>query len=249
MEVLNIKKINAENLKTLVRKFLLMDTSIFLNITKDSVFSNSYLPTKDVVKVAKYKLEDIFEIDDDISNIIKISIHTGSVLIDDLKFFDLNKLTGKIEYYQDGNDCIAEKIIMEDGKQKIIIHCADPEEIGFISMTDDQVKKAFDTSSLVYKFDLSIDELSTIIALNARKKSQELFEIYSDSNGVHACDNDYDRIIDAGYTTDTDKIMMFKHFLNRVDKENYICMICKNKVILKSKDTNTIIGLNLAIKG
>lgn len=249
MKVVNIKKINAENLKTLVKKFLLMDSSIYLNISKDSVYSNSYLPTKDVVKVCKYKLEDIFEVDGDIENTIKITLHTGSVLIDDLKFFNIDKLNGTIEYYEDGNECIAEKIIMQDDKRKITIHCADPEELGFISMTDDQVKRAFDTTNALYQFDLSSDELVALMALNARKKTQELFELYSDKNGVHACDSDYDSILDVSYTEDTNKILVFKHFLNRVDKENYTCIVCQNKIVFKSKDTNTVTGLNLAIKG
>ena len=48
---LEITKINPGPLTNTVKKLLLMDQSVYLNLTDDTIFSNSYLPTKDVAKI------------------------------------------------------------------------------------------------------------------------------------------------------------------------------------------------------
>ena len=58
---LEITKINPGPLTNTVKKLLLMDQSVYLNLTDDTIFSNSYLPTKDVAKIVITPTSEIFE--------------------------------------------------------------------------------------------------------------------------------------------------------------------------------------------
>ena len=58
---LEITKINPGPLTNTVKKLLLMVQSVYLNLTDDTIFSNSYLPTKDVAKIVITPTSEIFE--------------------------------------------------------------------------------------------------------------------------------------------------------------------------------------------
>ena len=45
---LDIQKIHTGPLTTMVKKLLLMDTTVYLNLSGERLFSNSYIPSKDV---------------------------------------------------------------------------------------------------------------------------------------------------------------------------------------------------------
>ena len=47
---IQVKKISVPHLTSLIRKMLLMDTSVYLNVNNDRIWSDVYTPTKDVVK-------------------------------------------------------------------------------------------------------------------------------------------------------------------------------------------------------
>ncbi len=243
---LEITKIYPGPLTNTVKKLLLMDQSVYLNLTDDTIFSNSYLPTKDVAKIVITPTSDIFEFEQKPDMPVKISFFAGQKMIDCLKFFDIHNLRGTLHYYQEGDEYFAEKLIIRDGVLEVTLHCADV-SLGFTTMSETQVSAAFGKDNSIYEFDLSQENLIKLNNLITLDKN-ELFKIYSDNRGVHVAGDTYDIIIDDSITETHNSVDLFKTFFSRIDKESYKVTVCQNKLLLDSEDSSTRVALNLAIK-
>jgi hypothetical protein len=244
---IKIKKVSVPHLTSLARRMLLMDTSIYLNVDNEKVWSNVYTPTKDVVKSNWLPVNEVFQFEKPLEETVKISFFSGSRLLNCLSYFNPHNLSAEITAFKDEDDGViyAEKITLIDNQLKIDLHCQDI-SLGFTSMTSDQVSRAFDLSTKNFEFKLSTEVLTKITALLPLDKS-ELFTIYSDSQGVHAKSESFDLIIDDNYTEEKAPCKVFKSFLQKVDKETYNISVCENKMVFVSEDSNTMAALNLAI--
>ena len=69
----NVKKIQVQNLISLLKKVSAMDTASYLTITPDRVHSDVYTSTKDVVKSVTMQLQDVMEFDKPLKDTIKLS--------------------------------------------------------------------------------------------------------------------------------------------------------------------------------
>ena len=241
-----INKVSVPHLSNLIKKMLLMDSSLYINIDENRVWSSVYVPTKDVVKSFGIPVSDVFTFDKPIDNTIKLSFFSGSRLLACIGHFDPHQLSMEISTFEDDGVYYADKVILRDQKLKIELHCQDI-SLGFTSMTDDQVKRAFDESTEVFKFQFSREDFTKVGALLTLDKS-ELFEIVGDTDGVHVKTEAFDIVIDDSKKEDSKIVKStFKSFLEKVDKETYDVIVCENKVIFKSQETSTLIALNLAI--
>jgi hypothetical protein len=244
---IQIKKVSVPHLNSLIRKMLLMDSSLYLNVNSERVWSDVYTPTKDVVKSISLPTKDVFQFEKPIEDTIKLSFFSGQRLQTCLSYFDPHNLSAEMNVFKDEDDGIlyAEKIILKDNQLKIEIHCQDI-SLGFTSMTSEQVKRAFDLSTKSYEFKLSSESFSKVLSLQSLDKS-ELLTIYSDKQGVHVKSDSFDIIIDDHYKKVQEESSIFKSFLQRIDKETYHVTVCENKMVLNSEESNTTVALNLAI--
>lgn len=244
---IQIKKVSVPHLNSLIRKMLLMDTSVYLNINPERIWSDVYTPTKDVVKSISLPINDVLHFEKPLNETIKLSFFSGQRLLSCLSYFDPHNLSAEMNVFKDEDDGIlyAEKIVFKDNQLKIELHCQDI-SLGFTSMTPEQVKRAFDLSTKSYEFKLSSENFSKVLSLQTLDKS-ELFTIYSDKSGVHVKSDSFDIIIDDNYKKVEEPSSIFKSFLQRIDKETYTVTVCGNKMILVSDESNTTVALNLAI--
>lgn len=243
-----VTKVSVAHLNGLIRKMLLMDTSLYININKDQVWSSVYTPTKDVVKSFSMPTSDVFTFENPIEETIKLSFFSGSRLANCIGHFDPHHLQMEISIFKDEDEGVfyADKMILRDQKLKIEIHCQDI-SLGFTSMTEDQVTRAFDKSSELFQFQYSKEDFTKVSSLISLDKS-ELLKITGESDGIHIKTDAFDIIIDDNQKiNDGIQKSTFKSFFERVDKETYHVSVCENKLILTSQETNTIIALNLAI--
>jgi hypothetical protein len=224
-----------------------MDTSLYININKDRVWSSVYVPTKDVVKSYGLETKDVFEFESELEETIKLSFFSGARLLTCIGYFDPHHLSMELSTFKETDGSYyADKVILRDQKLKIEIHCQDI-SLGFTSMTDDQVGRAFDKSTSLLNFTLSREDLSKVSQLLSLDKS-ELFEIYCNSEGVHIKTDAFDIVVDDSKTKDSPiSKSTFKSFLEKVDKETYEISLCENKLLLESQESATKIALNLAI--
>lgn len=241
-----INKVSVPHLSNLIKKMLLMDSSLYINVDENRVWSSVYVPTKDVVKSFGIPVSDVFTFDKPIDNTIKLSFFSGSRLLNCIGHFDPHHLSMEISTFEDDGVYYADKVILRDQKLKIELHCQDI-SLGFTSMTDDQVKRAFDESTEILKFQFSREDFTKVGSLLSLDKS-ELFQIIGDVDGVHVKTEAFDIVIDDSHK-ESEKIVKstFKSFLEKVDKETYDVVVCENKIIFKSQETSTLIALNLAI--
>jgi len=242
-----IKKVSVSHFSGLIKKMLLMDSSLYININSERVWSSVYTPTKDVVKSYSLPTTDVFQFESGLEETIKISFFSGQRLLNCIGFFDPHQLSMEITTFKDEDEGVhyADKIILRDQKLKIDIHCQDI-ALGFTSMTDDQVKRAFDESTSMFQFQFGKDDFSKITSLFAMDKS-ELFQISGESDGIHIKTEAFDIVVDDTQNLDGISKQTFKSFFDKLDKENYDICVCENKLILKSQESSTLIALNLAI--
>lgn len=243
---ITVKKISAPYLTSLIKKMLLMDTSVYINISKDLVYSSVYTPTKDVVKSFSLPTSEVFEFDKEFDKDIKLSFFSGSRLMSCLSHFDPHKLSADISYFEDESGVLyADKITFKDQKLKIDVYCQDI-SLGFTSMSPEQVSRALDTATEEFSFTLSREDLNKVSSLMTMDKG-ELINIYGDANGIHIKTEAFDIIVDDSKKGSTEVKSTFKAFLDRVDKETYDVFVCTNKLVLKSQESSTNMAINLAI--
>jgi hypothetical protein len=245
VKVTNVK---VANFNTLIKKMLLMDSSLYININRDRVWSSVYTPTKDVVKSYGLETKDVFDIQNQPEETIKLSFFSGSRLLSCIGHFDPHHLSMEISTFKDEDEGVyyADKVILRDQKLKIEIHCQDI-ALGFTSMTDDQVKRAFDESTSLYSFQFSKEDFAKVTSLLTLDKG-ELLQLVQDPEGIHIKTDAFDIVVDDSKTSDSKSVKStFKGFLEKVDKETYDVSVCESKLILKSQESSTLIALNLAI--
>lgn len=243
-----VNRIKGNNLTSLVKKMLLMDSQIYLTLTSDEVQSSVYLPTKDVVKKTQLNLGDVFELDETLDKPLKLAFFNGVKVINALQYFDIAAISGEISYTELDGEYYAEYLEIEDNTLKMKLNCTDP-DLGFVSMTPNQIEIAFSNKAKKYSFDMAESDLTKIINLNSTEKS-ELFSIYGDTNGIHIAGDNYDFIIDDSSITELEKVNIHKKFLSKLDRENFEVDVCtgeQNKIVLTSRSTNTAVALNLAL--
>lgn len=242
-----VTKVNVAHLNGLIKKMLLMDTSLYINVNQDLVWSSVYTPTKDVVKSFSIPTSEVFTFEKPIEDTIKMSFFSGSRLQNCIGHFDPHHLEMEISTFKDDDEGVyyADKIVLRDQKLKIEIHCQDI-SLGFTSMTEEQVGRAFDTSSEIFKFEYSREDFTKVSSLFTLDKS-ELLQIASESDGIHIRTDAFDIVVDDRQKGDGTVKSTFKAFFDRVDKETYTVIACENKLILISQESQMRIALNLAI--
>jgi hypothetical protein len=242
-----IKKVSVLQFSGLIKKMLLMDSSLYINMNSENVWSSVYTPTKDVVKNYSIETKEVFQFEDYLEETVKLSFFSGQRLLNCIGFFDPHHLSMEITTFRDDDEGVyyADKVILKDQKLKIEIHCQDI-SLGFTSMTEDQVKRAFDESTSLFGFQFGKDDFNKITSLFSMDKS-ELFQISGEADGVHIKTEAFDIVVDDSQKLSGVQKQTFKSFFDKLDKENYSIYVCENKLILKSQESSTRIALNLAI--
>jgi hypothetical protein len=243
--VIKIKKVNANNLSLLVKKMLMMDSQLFISIDKDSIFSNIYTSTQDIVKLYKAPISDVFEIEEVLENQIDLSFFAGKKIQDVLSNLNSSEISMDIYYIKYQEKYLADKIILKDSKLTIEVLCQDP-SFGFTSMTEKQINTVLNTKLKVFEFTINKETLSKVLNLFSLD-TDEIFEITTDKHGVNIKTRSVLLNISDVYKKKLDtKIITFKRLLDKVDKEDHNLIVCEDKIIFESLTDNTKTILNLA---
>ena len=79
---------------------------------------------------------------------------------------------------------------------------------------------------------------------------KELFKFKITEKGVHVAGDRYDAVLThqvETFSDDLTEVSIYKKYIPILDKENYKVIVCENKVIFKSLDTNTVLTVAVAI--
>ncbi len=241
-----IKKINGYELSSFVKKLLPIDKFIFMKIGKEGTVSSVYFPERDAVKLVTTPTKDIF--DTDISSPIKVSFYNGTKVIDALSHFN-GDVRGRIRYTEYDGELMASDFIMENEDLQISLACTDP-SLSFMEMSKDETDRAFGTDSSLFQFDLLTTHVDKMKSLFNLDKDEDIFTLYINEKGIGIKGTSYDATLCHSYDSDSDvgtKVVIYKKYVNLLDKENYRVVVCDNKVVFRSLDTNTHLTVAVAI--
>lgn len=247
MKQISIVSIDVAEFQYYVKKLLAIDKFIFIKLTNENIVSSVYLPQRDAVKFSSIETKEIFQIEDTIEKPVKISFFNGTKVIEALSNFS-GTVTGTIVYEEMGDEFIATDFIVFDNSLKIKLFCADP-SLSFMEMSTDEMKRAFDTSSALFDFELLTTHVAKMKSLFNLDKEKETFSIYANTDGVNVKGDNYDALLTSNVNVKSDnpKVSVYKKYLSLLDNENYSLQVCSNKVVFKSQDSGTILTVAVAI--
>lgn len=246
METTTFNKIDGYELSSFVKKLLPIDKFIFMKIAKEGTVSSVYFPERDAVKLVNVPSKDIF--DGDIDQPIKVSFYNGTKVIDALTHFN-GDIKGRIKYSEYDGELMASDFILENDDLQINLACTDP-SLSFMEMSKDETDRAFSTDGRLFEFDLLITHVDKMKSLFNLDKDEDVFTLYIGDKGISVKGTSYDASVTHSYESDVDpgaKVVIYKKYLSLLDKENYRVMVCDNKVVFKSLDTNTHLTVAVAI--
>ena len=241
-----INKIDGYELSTFVKKLLPIDKFIFMKIAKEGTTSSVYFPERDAVKLVNTPTTDIFEAD--IDNPVKVSFYNGTKVIDALSHFN-GDVKGRIKYSEIDGECMASDFILENDDLQINLACTDP-SLSFMEMSKEETDRAFGTDAKMFEFDLLTTHVDKMKSLFNLDKEEDIFSIYIGDKGISVKGNSYDATLCHTYESNVDvgtKVVIYKKYINLLDKENYKVIVCDNKVVFRSLDTNTHLTVAVAI--
>lgn len=241
-----IKKINGYELSSFVKKLLPIDKFIFMKIGKEGTVSSVYFPERDAVKLVNTPTKDIF--DADINSSLKVSFYNGSKVIDALSHFN-GDIRGRIRYTEYDGELMASDFILENEDLQISLACTDP-SLSFMEMSKEETDRAFGTDSSLFQFDLLTTHVDRMRSLFNLDKDEDIFTLYINEKGIGIKGTSYDATLCHSYDSDSEvgtKVVIYKKYINLLDKENYRVIVCDNKVVFRSLDTNTLLTVAVAI--
>ena len=241
-----INKIDGYELSSFVRKLLPIDKFIFMKIAKEGTVSSVYFPERDAVKLVNTPTSDIF--DADITEPVKVSFYNGTKVIDALSHFN-GDVKGRIKYTEYDGELMASDFILENEDLQINLACTDP-SLSFMEMSKEETDRAFDTESRMFDFDLLTTHVDKMKSLFNLDKDEDIFTLYIGDKGINIKGTSYDATLCHSYDSNVEKgskVVIYKKYINLLDKENYKVSVCENKVVFKSLDTNTHLTVAVAI--
>lgn len=241
-----INKIDAYELSSFVKKLIPIDKFIFMKIGKDVTVSSVYFPERDAVKLVNTPTKDIF--DADITVPLKVSFYNGSKVIDALSHFS-GDVKGRIKYTEYDKELMASDFILENDDLQISLACTDP-SLSFMEMSKEETDRAFGTDSNLFQFDLLTTHVDKMKSLFNLDKDEDIFTVYTSDKGIGVKGTSYDATLCHSYDSTSElgtKVVIYKKYINLLDKENYRVIVCDNKVVFRSLDTNTHLTVAVAI--
>jgi phosphoglucomutase len=119
-----------------------------------------------------------------------------------------------------------------------------------MEMSKEETDRAFGTDNKMFEFDLLTTHVDKMKSLFNLDKDEDTFTVYLKTDGVGIKGTSYDATLCHTYESNVDagaKVVIYKKYLNLLDKENYKVMVCENKVVFRSLDTNTHLTVAVAI--
>lgn len=241
-----IKQVNGFEMSSFIKKLLPIDKFIFLKIGPNKTVSSVYFPERDAVKLAKIDTSELLDVE--LDKPIKVSFYNGSKVVDALSHFN-SEIEGSINYSEIDDELMASDFIIKDSDLQVNLACADP-SLSFMEMSKDEIERAFNADNSMFSFDLLTTHVDRMKSLFNLEKEEETFTLYLSDSGVSVKGVSYDaNIVHSGVSEGEvgSKVVIYKKYLNLLDKENYKVIVCSNKIVFKSLDTDTLLTVAVAI--
>jgi len=242
---ISVNKVDQTNFINFVNRLKVIDTFIYFKIKDGIVQASAYLPQRDAVKHHRLPLGEVFQIED--GNIttdkeLKIAFFDASRLTDAFKQFDSDSIQAEIEFLENDEDCVATEFKIFNDELEITLSCSEP-SLGYKDLTDSQIEGIFNVDAANYVFDMDYSTTSKVRNLFGLDK-EETFSIAANGDGVRMKGKTYNMLVTPDYAgTNPRKVTLFKKYLNLLDREDYSANVMDNRVVLRSKDSETLLTI------
>lgn len=244
---INIDKVDQNNFIGFVNRLKVIDTFIYFKIKDGVVQASAYLPQRDAVKHHRVPVGQVFQLaegtmDSAGSKELKIAFFDASRLIDAFKQFEFGNVRAEIEFLENEEDFVATEFIIHNEELEIKLACSEP-SLGYKDLTDSQIQAIFNIESANCVFDMDYTAISKVRSLFGLDK-EETFSIATTNDGVRMKGKTYNYLVTNEYEgTNGNDVTLFKKYLNLLDKEDYSANVMDNRVVLRSKDSETLLTI------
>lgn len=244
---ITVQRLLVGEFTTFIKKLLSIDKFIYLKLSNSQIVSNCYLPERDAVKAQSIPISDIFESDSLPDQDIKMSFLNGSHTAEALKHFIGLSVSAEITCKETPEGLVATNLKLMSDELKVDLPCADP-SLGFQDMSNDQIKRVFSTEGNLFQFEVQTFHIDKLNSLFNLEKEQETFKIARDEAGVKFKGETYDSlIVPVSSDVNNSEVMVYKKYLNLLDKESYNVTVCDEKIVWRSLDSNTLLTVATCI--
>lgn len=241
---ITIDKVDQNNFIGFVNRLKVIDTFIYFKIKDGVVQASAYLPQRDAVKHHRIPVGQVFQIDDETipTKELKIAFFDASRLTDAFKQFEFGNVKAEIEFMENEEDFVATEFKIYNDELEIKLACSEP-SLGYKDLTDSQIQSIFNVEAADCVFDMDYTAISKVRSLFGLDK-EETFSITTNKDGVRMKGKTYNYLVTDGFegTNGTD-VTLFKKYLNLLDKEDYTANVMENRVVLRSKDSETLLTI------
>ena len=242
---IKINKVDQNNFIGFVNRLKVIDTFIYFKIKDEVVQASAYLPQRDAVKHHRIPVSHVFQLEDDAINTtkeLKIAFFDAGRLTDAFKQFEFGNIQAEIEFVENDEDFVATEFRIFNNELEIKLACSEP-SLGYKDLTDAQIAGIFNIDAANYVFDMDYTATSKVRSLFGLDK-EETFTIATNKEGVRMKGKTYNYLVtDSFQGTNPGNVTLFKKYLNLLDKEDYSANVMDNRVVLRSKDSETLLTI------
>lgn len=242
---IKIDKVDQNNFIGFVNRLKVIDTFIYFKIKDGVVQASAYLPQRDAVKHHRIPVGQVFQLEEDAINTtkeLKIAFFDAGRLTDAFKQFEFGNIQAEIEFVENDEDFVATEFRIFNNELEIKLACSEP-SLGYKDLTDAQIAGIFNIEAANYVFDMDYTATSKVRSLFGLDK-EETFTIATNGDGVRMKGKTYNYLVTDSYQgSNPGNVTLFKKYLNLLDKEDYSANVMDNRVVLRSKDSETLLTI------
>ena len=256
MSTLKVSRLHHKPFKEFIKSMLLVDESVYFRLGDGKLATSMYTPNRDTAMLRSVDLSSVMDVPAG-TPATRVGLYKGTApkLMKYLDSFDQQCTEAVLHTFlhRADNRTYVQKIDLKDPRLRMSIFCMDP-GMGFVEMTPEQGTKAFSDPSSLYKFDLSREDLSTLVKLTAFvQEENKLIDLSCDGAKVTASCELFEMDLSTAVTTGAEfsagkLAQLFKKFFDRIPQESYSVSVYRTKALLESKDSDVKLAINLAMQ-
>jgi hypothetical protein len=248
---------NVKGFSSWIKRFSSINNSMLLEIDeKNEMFSSkSYDEEHSIVKSSKTKFSEVeFSPKTSGSLLIKVGIFNIPRLVKILDHFNNSEFSFIITYDElitkDTTELVGTSWLLKNKDLKVSEECT-PRSI-FDPPSDEKFESVIaSVDTVIAEFDLNVENIDKVNSLSKLEESDAKFLDFKRGANVYVCGQSFELLvkdIDGEWNGEEEMISIFKDQFDCVDVENYKVTIGNDRLVFRSKDSETVTVLSEVVK-
>lgn len=235
---LELKVKNIKAFSAWIKKFSSVENSLLLEIGDSHFFAKTYDKDKSLVKFSSLPFSEADIEPVNLDKRIKAGIYNISRLIKSLDHFSsgFSVIVNYEELVGEEKDLAATSLLIKDQGLKIKIDCASLSIFKYIS--DDLFYNTISKIDSLLQFELPSPLVQEVLSLCALEPDHKILDFESKGGKLFIKGKNFEKIISPSKWIGS--ISLFKHHFTKIDDEGYLVDIGEDRIVFKSKESNTI---------